>query len=199
MPGTGSRERSALIDLTAAFERVVSALEDADLPYVVVGSVAAAAWGVARTTRDVDLVAAIGPADVEAVLGSLDGDELYVNSGDARRAAIDGGSFNVIHPASGGKVDVFVMPPDDPFTRARLARRLRATVLGVETWVDTAENVVLAKLSWRLQSRSETQWRDCVEIAAIEELDRGYMAEWAPSLGVSEDLAELFTLIDDIV
>lgn len=152
------------------------ALEAAEVSYVVVGSTAAAAWGVARTTRDVDLVAAIGPEDLEAVLASLEGDDLYVNAGDARLAAAEGGSFNVIHTTSGGKVDVFVSPSGDEFTRTRLARRLGAEVLGVRTWVATAEDVVLAKLRWRLQSRSETQWRDCVEIAEVQDLDRAYMA-----------------------
>ena len=173
------------------------ALEDAEVSYVVVGSTAAAAWGVARTTRDVDLVAAVGPEDLEVILASLDGEDLYVNSGDARRAALEGGSFNVIHVASGGKVDVFVSPPGDEFTQSRLRRRVRARVLGVLTWVATAEDVVLAKLKWRLESRSETQWRDCVEIAAVQDLDRLYMARWATSLGVNEDLGELFSFIDE--
>lgn len=165
---------------------------------MVVGSTAAAAWGVARTTRDVDLVAAIGPEDLEMVLGSLEGDDLYVNAGDARRAALDGGSFNVIHVTSGGKVDVFVSPPGDEFTQCRLARRINANVLGVSTWVATAEDVVLAKLRWRLRSRSATQWRDCVEIAEVQDLDRAYMFSWAASLGVTDDLEELFAFIDGV-
>ncbi len=51
--------------------------------------------------------------------------------------------------------------------------------------------VLLAKLRWRLESRSEIQWRDCVEIAAINDLDLSYMRRWGPELGVEEDLADL--------
>ena len=50
---------------------------------------------------------------------------------------------------------------------------------------------MLAKLRWRLESRSELQWRDCVEIAAINDLDVSYMHRWAAELGVQDDLAEL--------
>jgi len=38
----------ALIELTAALERTIGALESAGVDYIVVGSTAAAAWGVAR-------------------------------------------------------------------------------------------------------------------------------------------------------
>ena len=149
-------------------------------------------------TRDVDLVAVIGSDDVEVLLRELEDDELYVNVGDATRAVTDGGSFNVIHAVSGGKVDVFVTEPGDDFTRSRLARRVSAEVFGIPTWVATPEDVVLAKLRWRLQSRSETQWRDCVEIAKVQDLDREYLRHWAPSLGVVDDLEELLAFIDAV-
>jgi hypothetical protein len=177
---------------------VLEALERVEVPYLVVGSTAAAAWGVARMTRDVDIVALIGVDDVQALVEALAGDDLYLDAGEAADAAAGGRSFNVIHPASGGKVDVFVSSSTDDFTRSRLARRTRATVLGVPTWVATAEDVVLAKLRWRLETRSETQWRDCVEIAGSQDLDRGYLWHWAPSLGVEEDLGELLALIDQV-
>ncbi len=149
-------------------------------------------------TRDVDLVAVIDTDRVERVLDALTGDDLYVNVGDVTEAVAGGGSFNVIHPDSGGKVDVFVSPQSDDFTRSRLARRVRADVFGIPTWVATPEDVVLAKLRWRLQSRSELQWRDCVEIAGVLELDREYLQRWAPSLAVADDVDELLAFIDEV-
>ncbi len=55
----------------------------------------------------------------------------------------------------------------------------------------TPEDVVLAKLWWRLESRSEVRWRDCAGIAATQTLDVAYLRFWAPQLGVSADRAEL--------
>lgn len=158
-----------------------------------VGSTAAAAWGVVRMTRDVDLVVTASAEPGSRLIDALLHDPgLYVPEADGRRAIEEGdGTFNVLHPASGGKVDVFVRPATDAFTRSRLGRRVRADVLGVACWVATPEDVVLAKLRWRLASRSEVQWRDCVEIAAAQPLDRAYLAEWAGPLGVEADLAEL--------
>lgn len=185
-----------MIDLAVAFRVVARALDEVGLPYVVVGSTAAAAWGVARGTRDVDVVTTVGEqgSDVGAALmDRLTDEDTYVPREDVARALVHGGAFNVLHPGSGGKIDVFVRRADDEFTRSRLERRVPAEVLGVATWVATPEVVILAKLRWRLGSRSEVQWRDCVEIAATQTLDTEYLWAWAPRLAIVDDLTELLS------
>jgi hypothetical protein len=180
-----------VIELAAALKSVVDALEGAGARYVVAGSVAGAHWGVARATRDVDIVVTLDEAQLEVTLAHLLTPDLYVPVAEARRAVIERDSFNVLHPSTGGKVDVFVEPGSDSFTRSRLDRRLRAEVLGVAVWVDTPENLILAKLRWRRTSRSEVQWRDCVELASINPLDEAYLRDWAAVLAVGDDLADL--------
>jgi len=88
-------------------------------------------------------------------------------------------------------VDVFVVRADDPFEMMRLTRRRRADVLGEIMWVDAPEDVILAAHRWRLQSRSDVQWSDCVAIAATQSLDVEHLSRWAQRIGVAEDLAEL--------
>ena len=180
-----------MIDLAAGFVAVTEALDQAGVRYVVVGSMAAARWGVARTTRDIDLVLVVNSQLTDAVLDALDRDDIYLPADAARTALTHGGSFNVLHASSGSKVDLFVVAPDDEFERVRLDRRVPADVVGVASWVATAEDVILAKLRWRLESRSEVQWRDCVEIAAVNDLDRDHLWRWAGPLGVADDLADL--------
>lgn len=180
-----------MIDLAAGLAIVTAALDRADVRYVIVGSMAAARWGVARTTRDIDLVLLLDPLVVDDVLALLERDDVYVPIDGAREALAHGGSFNVLHTTSGGKIDLFVVAPDDGFERSRLDRAVQADVLGLASWVATAEDVILAKLRWRLDSRSEVQWRDCVEITAVQELDHAYLWRWAPVLGVVDDLADL--------
>lgn len=180
-----------MIDLVAALRAVVDAFERSDARYLLVGSVAASLWGVARTTRDVDVVAILRPEDIDSLAPLLADDGFYVPLETARAAVPGGGGFNVLHTPTGGKVDVFVAHPSDEFTIERLQRRVRAEVLGIQTWVATPEDVILAKLRWRLTSRSEVQWRDCVELVAINELDRDYLDRWAVELGVAADLTDL--------
>ena len=180
-----------LIDLTFAFRRVVEALEKISARYVVVGSTAASAWGVARSTRDIDVVAVITRETVDTFLRALGNNEIYVPVDEAKAATIKGGSFNVLHTTTGGKVDVFVCQTSDAFESSRLDRRVKLQVLGIDTWVSTPEDVVLSKLLWRVQTRSEVQWRDCVEVAATQKLDVKYLRIWATELGLSADLEEL--------
>ena len=80
----------ALIDLTFTFRRVVQALEKISARYVVVGSTAASAWGVARSTRDIDVVAVITSETVDAFLRALGNNEIYVPVDEAKVATIKG-------------------------------------------------------------------------------------------------------------
>jgi hypothetical protein len=185
------------MSLAEAFRRVARALDAAHIEYVVVGSTASAAWGVVRSTRDVDVVLVLPPGGAAAALAGLIADDLYVPVAEAAAALERGGSFNVLHPDSGGRVDVFVCLPDDEFERRRLARRVPMEVLGMPSFVATAEDVVLSKLRWRKDTKSEVQWRDCVEIAAAQPLDRAYMREWAATLQVADDLGLLLAQVDE--
>lgn len=178
------------MSFTQSLRHVIEVLTRLKIPYVVVGSVAAANWGIARMTRDVDLVIVIEPETMDLLIQALKGDEYYIPEGLARSAA-KGGSFSLLHPKAGGKVDIFVSSPDDTFTKSRLSRRELGTIFDTQAWVASAEDVVLAKLRWRLESRSEVQWRDCIEIAKIQELDTDYMNEWAETLEVKDDLKDL--------
>ena len=187
-----------MIDLARILRTVVAALEQSRIDYVVVGSAAAAAWGVVRSTRDIDVVVMVDGGRFETVLEALRTTDLYVPVDRAREAAASGGSFNVLDTAVGGKVDVFVTGPADAFTTSRLERRVRADVFDVPCWVASPEDVVLAKLRWRLDSRSEVQWRDCVEVASVNDLDVPYLRHWSRDLGVTDDLEDLLATTEDI-
>jgi hypothetical protein len=60
-----------VIDLAAGFVAVTAALEQVGVRYVVVGSMAAARWGVARTTRGIDLVLVVDD-DLAELLGNIE-------------------------------------------------------------------------------------------------------------------------------
>ena len=73
----------------------------------------------------------------------------------------------------------------------RLSRRVRVSVLGIDSWVASAEDLVLAELRWRSETGSEVQWRDCVEIAAVNNLDLLHLRTWAQTLNIADDLEAL--------
>lgn len=55
----------------ASFEMVVRALNDADVPFIVVGGIAVNAHGYGRLTHDIDLVVRLAPDVVRATFGAL--------------------------------------------------------------------------------------------------------------------------------
>ena len=135
--------------------------------------------------------------EAESVVRMLAADDFYIPATTSLKALRSTGSFNLLDPRTGAKIDLFVAAGDDEFERMRLSRRVETTILGVRTWVATPEDLILAKLRWRTASGSERQWRDCFELAAINDLDLVHLRTWAPALDVSEDLERLLGSIPD--
>ena len=66
------------------------------------------------------------------------------------------------------------------------ARRLRCDVDGIALWATTPEDLVIAKLNWARDSRSEVQLRDVANLIATGNLDMGYVMEWIGKLDLGD-------------
>jgi hypothetical protein len=171
--------------------RVAHVLDALSVPYVLVGSMAAAAWGFPRTTNDADIVAGLQAHHIDPLVAALAA-EFYVDRAAVERAVTHWRSFNAIHLETAFKVDIFV-PPAGGFGRQQLARRTQ-TRIGPEPDADmlavaTAEDTVLAKLDWYRSagSSSDRQWQDVVGVIKVQghALDYAYLREWAERLGLA--------------
>jgi hypothetical protein len=66
------------------------------------------------------------------------------------------------------------------------------TVEGRSIWLVTAEDLLLSKLAWAKDSRSQVQLEDARNLVeSVPDLDQGYLARWAAELTVTELLAEV--------
>lgn len=91
------------------------------------------------------------------------------------------------------KVDLIVRK-DGPFRREELRRRRRVRIDGFEVFVVTAEDLVLSKLEWARESRSEMQLRDVRNLlASVPDLDRAHLDRWAQEIGVGDLLRDVST------
>jgi hypothetical protein len=91
-----------------------------------------------------------------------------------------------------------VLNSNTEFDRSKMARRRLEALdeAGVEQfWVASPEDIVLAKQLGRQQSQSQKQWNDVLGILKVqsENLERGYLTEWAQQLGLIDDLNLGFT------
>ncbi len=165
---------------------VVETLEELEIPYMIGGSQAAVYYGEPRFTRDVDIVAGLGLAHLAALLDRFPAPEFYVSEEAAREAIETRGQFNIIHPGSGLKIDIFVNR-DTPYDRLRLERRRRLPLVpGQDAWFARAEDVILYKLIYYREGQSELHLRDAIGILRVsgDELDSRYVAEWVERLGL---------------
>lgn len=180
------------MNLTAFLGSVVRILDESDISYMLTGSLAAAYHGAARATQDIDLVVELGAAEVEGLVGVLTDAGFYVSPEAALEAVRSGGQFNAIDPEGGWKADLIVRK-DRAFSHQEFSRRSRGRLLGVEVWIATVEDLILAKLEWSHMGDSELQRRDVLLLAekGWASLDRAYLERWVDALGLQAEWGEV--------
>ncbi len=87
------------------------------------------------------------------------------------------------------KVDCIVRK-DAPYRLMEFNRRRRERIGECETWVVSKEDLILSKLCWGNDSKSEYQARDIRNLLATG-YDDEYVTKWAADLGVTEYLRSI--------
>ncbi len=128
-------------------------------------------------------------AKIAALSVAFPAPEYYLAESAAHDAVKDRFQFNILHPASGLKVDVIV-PADTEFARSEAKRIKRITSEGeYSVWLGSPEDVLLNKLVYyRLSGGvSDKHLRDIAGMMSLphDNLDRTYIVEWAAKLGVT--------------
>lgn len=167
---------------------VTSVLEQLGVTYTIGGSIAASFAGEPRASIDVDIVAAIGEGNVPAFVEALASD-FYIDEHSVLRAVRSYGSANLIHHATKIKIDIFIAG-GTPLDHHQLARRRRVDLDAGSIYVHPPEDILLQKLRWyrRGGETSDRPWRDIIAIIRTQDtaLDRTYLAEHAPAVGVTD-------------
>jgi hypothetical protein len=167
---------------------VTRVLEQLGLRYFVTGSVATIFFGEPRFTNDIDIVVDLPPSRIGDFCQAFPGSDFYVSEESVRRAVTRKKQFNVIHPASGLKIDVMV-PSEDAFNRSRFARTRRVQPAPDYYAVFASpEDVILKKLEYYRDGGSDKHLRDIAGILKIsgETIDLAYIDEWASRLGLAD-------------
>ena len=166
----------------------VDALERLEICYAIVGSYASSVWGEPRMTRDIDIVIQLAASQIDSLCASFSEDDFYVSRAAAAEAVQRRGQFNVIHPASGNKIDFMIAGMGD-WPTAQLARRKNVNFEpDTSGYVAAPEDVILGKLIYYREGGSDKHLRDIKGILKIsgDVLDREYLARNAVQLGVAD-------------
>ena len=181
------------LDIAAALEPLVAALESLSVAYQVGGSIASSVFGAPRATLDVDLVAELKATHARPLVHALES-RYYIDEDMILEAVRRRASFNVIHLDTALKLDVFVVKMR-PFDREAFTRGIDDTLPTPDgetrSFRFTApEDIILHKLEWyRLGNEiSERQWLDVLGVLKVQAgaLDTAYLDRWAEALGLTD-------------
>jgi hypothetical protein len=156
------------------------------IPYFITGSVASFIYGEPRLTQDIDIVADIREKNIPGLLRFFPEREFYLESASVKRAVHERSQFNIIHPSSGLKVDV-IIPKKTDFDRLRFERRRTVqTAEGLEISYSSPEDIIVSKLEFYREGRSEKHLRDIAGIIKIsgDGLDFDYLTVWMEKKGL---------------
>ena len=184
-------------DIVAALDTVIGCFEKLGIAYYIGGSVASSAYGIARATMDVDLVANVKIRQVNRLVKALEAD-YYIDAEMIRDAIHRSTSFNLIHLETMIKIDVFIVK-DEPYDSKALTRRQPDTLdeeSSRKFYLSSPEDIILNKLQWYQRSGrvSQRQWKDVSGILKVQagKLDLEYLKYWASKLNLSDLLNRSF-------
>lgn len=161
-----------------------------NVPYFITGGLAAIAWGEPRTTRDVDIVLAIPPNEIGPVVSTLEAAGFSKDSFEPGVEDVMSGrlkTLQITHMETISRADLIIADDED---QALFQRRRSLSFPGAgDLYFASPEDVVLNKLRWSQQSRSEKQWRDVLGILKTQSsLNLVYLHQRAAEIGVADDL-----------
>ncbi len=150
------------------------------------GSMAAAVHGAGRATLDIDLVIEATAAQLHVLVASLTGPEHYVSDEAAMDAIAHESMFNVVELHTGWKADLIIRK-SRPFSESEFARRQAVEFDGIQLWVATLEDMIIAKLEWARMGGSARQIEDVARLLRVagDEIDEAYVSGWIDQLGLA--------------
>ena len=176
---------------TEALLKLIKAFDQAEVPYMIVGSYSSNFYGIPRSTKDADLVVHL-PSSEWAKLPAMlpEGIELE-----------DQMSFEMVTSTrrellrvrdSLFQIELFRLS-DDVHDQSRFARRQKVEIFpGTHVFLPSAEDVIVQKMRWSLGAKRPKDFADTVAVMQVQgqALDWPYIEKWCAEHGTLEVLAE---------
>lgn len=176
---------------TDAILAVIDGLEALQIPYMLVGSISSSAYGIARSSKDADVVIELGGRSIRPLADRL-----------GKSFRLDPQmSFETVTMTTRHIIEVDEVPftielfhlSDDEHDQERFRRRRRVKLFDRETWLPQPEDVVVTKARWSHQGRQSKDRDDVRDVISVQgdALDWDYVYAWADRHGTR-------ALLDDI-
>lgn len=181
----------------ALLRRVSEELTGAGIPHMLTGSFAAAWYGAARATLDIDMVIDATPDQLGRFVARFPAEHFYMSLEAALEARSNESQFNLIDLDSGWKVDLIIRKAR-AFSRTEFERRIPFEYEGAALSVVSAEDLMIAKLEWAKMGGSRRQLEDVARLLELRaaQLDSDYLVRWVKALGLDGEWTEARRLRD---
>jgi hypothetical protein len=169
-------------------QKLINCFESLGIPYFITGSIASMAYGEPRLTNDIDVVAQMKAAQIAELKKWFPVTDFYLETESVKDALDHSGQFNIIHPASGLKIDVIIRKPDAfDDSRFQRIRKLR-TAEDAQGNFSSPEDIIIKKMDFYRQGGSEKHLRDIAGIIRIsgQTLDFEYINQWVNRLNLQD-------------
>ncbi len=157
----------------------VAPLEMHQVEYFVTGSTASMIYGEPRLTLDIDLVIHLANEDIDRFISMFPEDRYYCPPSEViqveNRRDIHG-HFNLIHPESGLKADIYPSSKD-PLHAWAFKNRRRVTIGDIEIWLAPPEYVIIRKLEYFREGGSQKHLEDIAKMLpqVKNDLDKAFL------------------------
>lgn len=170
---------------------VIDALQQADICYMVVGSLASNLHGIPRSTRDADFVIDVDAGALQRLENGLPPELQLQPQGSFE--PVTGTTRHVIELSGSPFVAELFVCGDDPHDRERLARRARVRLFDESAYVATVEDMIITKLRWARDAHRAKDLDDARNMIAVrgDDLDWTYVTKWCAIHGTDRLLREL--------
>lgn len=164
-----------MTDLEQLIARVSDAMNEADIPYMLIGGQAVLVHGIPRLTEDIDITLGIGIDQFDALRDLSESLGLEPLPDDPAEFARETYVFPAADPGTGIRID-FIFS-SIPYERQAIQRSVEVDMAGSSVSVASAEDLILHKL-FAGRPRDIEDARGVADIKR-EELDWEYLSQWA--------------------
>lgn len=168
-----------------AFRHMITRLEEANIEYMVVGSLGSIVYGEPRMTKDFDIVIKLTAKDIRKFVKLFNEEEYYCPPTEViSQEIINHGQFNLIHHESGFKTDILIQK-NNPHSIEEFKRKRRIEFIDdLEIFLATPEDIIIKKLVYFKMSESQKHIDDIKGILIHTDIDHDYLNLWLNQLSL---------------
>jgi hypothetical protein len=162
-------------------QRVCKSLDDSKIPYMVSDSIALNIYAIPRMTRDIDIVIELSETRIDEFTNLFPNS--YFNKDVIKDEIKRKGRFNIIDHQTGFKID-FMLRKETEYFKLAFQQRRRIKELDTELWVISLNDLIIAKIIWIQQYKSERQIFDIENLLLNPNTDLKYIRNWCNKLNL---------------